>query len=127
MGIITQRQATVQTTDATVTTLISFGTSPALGAKRFFRAWVRATDEGFTTEEVQCWLIYGIVSTVIGEQNSRRVASQEVFQFGEAGSTAWDAVFAKDGSNDIAIRVTGAAATTIEWEVTLEEVERPNQ
>ena len=113
--LIVKREATVQTTDGTVTTCGTYTLADASAGLVIAYIAARRPSNGDSAAYIR---IVGVKrhaaggATLVGAVNG--LVSQE-----DAGAALWDATLDVN-SNDVRVRVTGAAATTIEWMAQLE-------
>jgi hypothetical protein len=107
--IVDQKRGTVQTTDATQTNVLTYALLDA--SVYSITAYVTARDSSGNCKMFHraiCAKRSGGGATLVGNVMSL-VADQ-----GEAASTAWACTVDVSG-NDVRVRVTGQAATTIDW------------
>lgn len=102
-------RGTVQTTDATVTTLVSY--TMADNTTAIFEARVTAdqnagaTSSGFIRQSVYKRTGAGI-ATIVGAA---------VLTLTAEDNAATDCIIDTDGANTVRVRITGIAATTMDW------------
>jgi len=109
----TTDDATVQTTDATVTTIATYTTladEKATSLKAL--VWARQA----TTDDTAKYVIEALFNRATGGVVTSK---DENFLSVYEDQAAWDVTFNISGS-DIQIQVTGEAAKTIEWRIQLE-------
>lgn len=104
--------ATIQTTDATVTTCGSYTLPDECAA--FVSAKVLGVQSG--SANTGGFLLNAVVEAQSGTRALVSTADQTIIKR-DVGT--WDAVIDVSG-NDVRVRVTGVAATTIDWQTTLE-------
>lgn len=103
------KRATVQTTDATVTSLLTYAMADNTTA--IFEARVTgdvnagANSAGYIRQSVYK-RTGGGAATIVGAQ---------VLALTAEDNAAWDCTIDTDGANTVRVRVTGAAATTVDW------------
>ena len=105
----------VQTTDATVTTIITIATASDHSYLVTVDA-IGATTSGATTGAYVRRAAYENDSGTLGGVG---VGVTNVDTLEDAGAAAWDVTITTSGTN-ILIQVTGAAATTINWQATVQ-------
>lgn len=98
--------ATVQTTDATTTTLKSYTTTTDKGVA--LDLVVNATQSDRSTSVT--WKILASITNAAGTVTIRN----QLITADDGGASTWTAVLDVSGT-DIRVRVTGAGATTIDW------------
>ena len=109
--------AQVQTTDATVTTCGYFTLPDECAA--FVRAYVIGIQSGSTNAAA-----YHLQAGAKGQSGTRSLITGGPHKITESGTNmedvgTWDCTIDVSG-NDVRVRVTGLAATTIDWQTTME-------
>lgn len=98
----------IQTTDATVTTLASLTLSEGKAYQVEARVTAREGDITWVNTYIRRALVYRQTAGSASQQGST------IDVYTEEGNAAWN-VTIDTNSNDVRLRITGEAATTIEW------------
>jgi hypothetical protein len=104
--------AEVQTTNNTTTTLWE-DTAGTIGA---YHIIVTAAQTGGSRVDYQSWVIHAHHYTTFTP--TQLITQFEISQIGSAPAATWVAVCDLNGAN-LRIRVTGAAATNIDWKASI--------
>lgn len=104
----------INTTDATVTTLLSIPLRPSATTLLRVLVWARRTGgSSGTAEDGAGYVLYGVYKVVAGVGTAVGGATPTL-DFGAEDQAGWNATLTLSGQN-VLVRVTGAANNNITW------------